>query len=99
MTISSPEYRNTPGRRLLHTGYSFGLLGDTLDLNVLRANLEAFTRDETRQGWPACGFFLNDDVRRRRGEPVGGPQAPAAFAKALLFLLLSLRGTLFLYQG
>ncbi len=80
----------------LHTGYSFGLLGDTLDPHVLRANLEAFT-DETRQGWPAWSFS-NHDVMRVVSR-WGGPQAPAAFAKALIFLLLSLRGTLFLYQG
>jgi len=80
----------------LHTGYSFALLGDELDLHVLRDSLEAFV-DEDRQGWPAWAFS-NHDVTRVLTR-WGGAQAPAAFAKALLFLLLSLRGTLFLYQG
>ncbi|WP_340118531.1 alpha-glucosidase family protein [Pelagibius sp. 7325] len=80
----------------LHTGYSFALLGDTLDLHVLRQNLEAFM-DEERQGWPAWAFS-NHDVARVITR-WGGQQAPAAFARALLFLLLSLRGTVFLYQG
>jgi alpha-glucosidase len=80
----------------LHTGYSFALLGDTLDLHVLRQSLEAFV-DEERQGWPAWAFS-NHDVARVVTR-WGGPQAPAAFARALLFLLLSLRGTVFLYQG
>jgi alpha-glucosidase len=80
----------------LHTGYSFALLGDDLDLHVLRENLEAFM-DEDRQGWPAWAFS-NHDVPRVVTR-WGGPNAPAEFAKALLFLLLSLRGTLFLYQG
>jgi alpha-glucosidase len=80
----------------LHTGYSFALLGDQLDLQVLRDNLEAFSNEE-RQGWPAWAFS-NHDVARVVTR-WGGPQAPAAFARALLFLLLSLRGTVFLYQG
>ena len=80
----------------LHTGYSFALLGDELDLHVLRESLEAFM-DDDRQCWPAWAFSNHDVVRVVTRW--GGPQAPEAFARALLFLLLSLRGTVFLYQG
>lgn len=80
----------------LHTGYSFALLGDHLDLHLLRETVEAFS-DEERQGWPAWAFS-NHDVTRVVSR-WGGPQASPAFARALLFLLLSLRGTVFLYQG
>jgi alpha-glucosidase len=53
--------------------------------------------DADRQGWPAWSFS-NHDVPRVVTR-WGGLYAPQEFAKALLFLLLSLRGTLFLYQG
>jgi alpha-glucosidase len=93
-TTRIEEYAGPGGP--LHTGYSFALLGDDLDLHVLRENLEAFM-GEGRQGWPAWSFS-NHDVPRVVTR-WGGADAPPEFAKALLFLLLSLRGTVFLYQG
>ncbi len=80
----------------LHSGYSFALLNDRLDLALVRSSVEAFS-DERHQGWPAWAFS-NHDVARVATR-WGGRDAPADFAQALLLLLVCLRGTVFVYQG
>jgi len=80
----------------LHTAYSFALLGPSLDTRFLVDVFEAF-HNGRRHGWPAWAFS-NHDVCRVLTR-WGGRDAPAALAKALIALLVSLRGTIFLYQG
>ncbi len=84
------EY-TTPGR--LHTAYSFELLGPTLSgTHIARAVTEAGAGD----AWP-CWAFSNHDVVRvaSRWGAAGNPSR----IRLLQALLLSLRGTIVLYQG
>lgn len=80
----------------LHSAYSFALLGPALDTRLLPRLFEAF-HDGRRHGWPAWAFS-NHDVARVLTR-WGGRDAPPDFAKVLIALLASLRGTVFLYQG
>jgi alpha-glucosidase len=85
----------TDGDRRYHTAYSFSLLrAPTLTPEVIRRSLEPYNRSSA---WPSWSIS-NHDVRRavtRWGQ--GGDEA--ALANQLNMLLLSLRGTIFLYQG
>lgn len=80
----------------LHSAYSFALLGPELDTQLLPRHFEAF-HDGRRHGWPAWAFS-NHDVARVLTR-WGGRDAPPDFAKVLIALLASLRGTVFLFQG
>ena len=73
----------------LHAGYNFALLVAT-DAAAIRAHLETLARFP--EHWP-CIAFSNHDVIRTAS------RFGAANAKVLLALLVSLRGTLLLYQG
>ena len=80
----------------LHSAYCFALLGPELDTHHLLKAFEAF-HNGRHHGWPSWAFS-NHDVARAATR-WGGPDAPADFAKVLIALLGSLRGTIFLYQG
>jgi alpha-glucosidase len=80
----------------LHTAYSFALLGPKLDLALLLTAFDAFHNGK-RHGWPTWAFS-NHDVCRAISRWGGEKRAPE-FAKVLIALLASLRGTVFLYQG
>jgi alpha-glucosidase len=80
----------------LNMTYTFELLSDPWSAAHVRAiieRLEACIED----GWH-CWAFSNHDVPRAVTR-WGGPSAGDAFAKLLMALLLSLRGTVCLYQG
>ncbi len=80
-----------PGR--LHTAYSFELLGPTLSgTHIARAVTEAGADD----AWP-CWAFSNHDVVRVASR--WGAAANPERIRLLQALLLSLRGTVVLYQG
>jgi alpha-glucosidase len=80
-----------PGR--LHTAYSFELLGPALSgTHIARAVTEAGAGD----AWP-CWAFSNHDVMRVASR-WGAADNPARL-RLLQALLLSLRGTVVLYQG
>ncbi len=79
---------------LLHTGYSFDLLGAVRTAAHIRGAVESFFA-QPGQGWPAWALS-NHDVRRSASR--WGDES-AASAKCLLALLLCLPGTPFLYQG
>lgn len=78
-----------PSNEGLHAGYNFALLVAT-DMAAIRAHLQ--TLDRFPDHWP-CVAFSNHDVTRTASR--FGPRA----AKALLALLVTLRGTVLLYQG
>jgi len=88
----SAEYA-APGR--LHTAYNFMFLESTaLSARLIREAQESAAK---AAAWPSWSFS-NHDVARARTR-WGGKEAGDDFAVMLLALLMSLRGTIFLYQG
>ena len=86
----------TSGGDKLHTAYTFDLLGEAHDAAFLRSvieRVEAWIED----GW-ACWALSNHDVERCPTR--WGPRADNdAFARLTIAMLISLRGTVCLYQG
>jgi alpha-glucosidase len=87
----------TAGATLLHTAYSFALLGPALDAASIRATV-ACVLDAPGEPWPSWALS-NHDVPRVASRWAAPAEPPAAVAPMLLALLLMLRGTVFLYQG
>ena len=90
----------TDGDNRFHTAYSFALMtGDEITPERIRAPvLEQLEKGP--DSWPSWAF-CNHDVHRvvsRWGDKAGHADYPD-FAKMLIALLCSLRGTAFLYQG
>ena len=80
----------------LHSGYSFPLLHATrLTPDFIHLHYDLLSRFPAH--WPSIAFS-NHDVMRTVSR-FGGPDAPPELAKLLLALLLSLKGTVLLYQG
>ena len=78
----------------LHTAYSFAFLwADAITPASVRAVLEGWADTDA---WPSWSFS-NHDVARVASR--FGAEGRPARARTLLALLLSLRGTIFLYQG
>ncbi|HRE61003.1 MAG TPA: alpha-amylase family glycosyl hydrolase [Micropepsaceae bacterium] len=79
----------------LHSGYTFTFIDDRTFAPQLFSDHFAFL-DQQAGLWP-CVTFSNHDVRRTvsRWRQTGNPQ----FAKLALALLMSLKGTVLLYQG
>ncbi len=89
------EYTRGDGR--LHMAYSFDLLSDRHGPDWVRDVVRRFQHG-LGEGWP-CWALSNHDVVRvvtRWGE---GVDDPAAYARVLMALLLTLRGSVSLYQG
>lgn len=84
----------TPSR--LHMGYSFELLTDDFNATYLRGTIERLEA-KLVDGWP-CWAVSNHDVRRAVTR-WGGAAAGDDFAKLLVALVCSLRGSVCLYQG
>lgn len=87
----------TDGPDRYHTAYNFSLLREGPPAAVIRRSLEA-VRALSETAWPAWAFS-NHDVERvvsRWGRDAADPEA---FAKLMIACLVSLRGTIFLYQG
>jgi alpha-glucosidase len=80
---------------LLHTAYTFNLLGPYFSAAHIRTTLVHFMA-VAGEGWPSWAFS-NHDVERAVSR-LGGEGRPA-FAPMLVALLTSLRGTAYLYQG
>ncbi len=90
------DYTRTQGR--LHTAYAFDFLGAWPGVERM-ADILSQWREGADDGWPSWAFS-NHDVTRvatRWGEAIGAA-APRA-APLFMALLLSLRGTIFMYQG
>jgi alpha-glucosidase len=82
--------------RGLHSGYSFPLLeAEQLGPSFIRAHYEDLARFPGH--WPSIAFSNHDVIRAPTR--FGGQGAPPALARLLLTLLISLRGTVLLYQG
>lgn len=83
-------------RKGLHSGYDFGLLDlRTLNAAAIREYFAQLARHSDY--WP-CLAFSNHDVVRTVSR-LGGDNVGADVAKLILALLLTLRGTILLYQG
>jgi len=88
----------TKGQNRLHTAYAFDFLAAWPGAEKMAAILTQW-RDGPDDGWPSWAFS-NHDVTRvatRWGEALGCP--PPRAAPLFMALLMSLRGTIFLYQG
>ena len=80
----------------LHSGYSFPLLeAHTLEPGFIRTHYQRLARFPKH--WP-CVAFSNHDVVRSATR-FGGAAATPRLAQFLLALLVSVRGTVLLYQG
>ena len=90
----------TDGPDRYHTAYSFVLLNEAFGAGVVRGAVETIAQ-RAPASWPSWAFSNHDVVRApsRWAAPAGADEADPAFAKLLIALLCSLRGTVFLYQG
>lgn len=84
------------GKRL-HMAYSFALLGERFSPAYVRQVAERYNR-EMKNGW-ACWAFSNHDVTRAVTRWNVRPADQSDFAKLLVALLLTLRGSACIYQG
>ena len=98
--ISSEDSLATMGEyvndRRLHMGYSFELLTEDFSAAYIRGTAEALEA-RMADGWP-CWAISNHDVQRAVTR-WGGAEASDTFAKQLVALVCSLRGSVCLYQG
>ncbi len=86
----------TTGRRL-HQCYSFEMLGDAFTPAHFRGQIEEFFRGAPG-GWP-CWAFSNHDVTRHLTRWRKHGASEPGLAKLACALLLSLQGSVCLYQG
>ncbi len=88
---------NTTGRDRLHMAYTLSPLRGGFDWGTVAGLLRDLAA-MGEEGWP-CWSFSNHDVERAisRWAPAGKPDP--AFARLLMAFLLSLRGSVSLYQG
>lgn len=88
----------TSGNDKVHMCYAFDFLSNTaLTPSHVRNVVEAFEQ-EAPDGW-ACWAFSNHDVVRHASRWQGAKENQAAFLKMTANLILSLRGSVCLYQG
>ncbi|GGO87376.1 alpha-glucosidase [Marinobacterium nitratireducens] len=86
----------TAGGDKLHMAYSFDLLTEQHSAAFIRHTVETIEQ-ALDDGWP-CWSIGNHDVERVMSR-WGDNGAPAAQARQLMALLLTLRGSLCVYQG
>jgi alpha-glucosidase len=89
----------TRGDERLHMAYTLRPLRGSFDWQTIRQMLHDVAA--TEDGWP-CWSFSNHDAERAisRWNPTRGEREPSPdFARLLMALLLSLRGSVSLYQG
>ena len=91
----------TDGDRRLHMAYSFDLLTEDFSADYIRSTVSTLERC-LQSGWP-CWSIGNHDVERvvsRWGrEHAADEHTRDRLAKVLSAMLMSLRGTMFCYQG
>jgi alpha-glucosidase len=94
--LSEMKLYTASGERL-NTSYGFDFLySDKLTPQLVLKALGQWTQDQG-EGWPSWAFSNHDAPRVV--SRWGNPDAPEAWARLLLTLLMSLRGNIFLYQG
>ncbi|QUS35965.1 alpha-amylase family glycosyl hydrolase [Falsirhodobacter algicola] len=86
----------TAGDHRLHMAYSFEMLGDAFSAAFFRSAVESFF-EGAPDGWP-CWAFSNHDVPRHAGR-WAEHGATDDLARQTAALLLSLEGSVCLYQG
>lgn len=77
--------------------YSFEFLSEHFSPGHFRSNIEAFEQ-QAPDGWP-CWAFSNHDVARHVSRWAADEASRTSVARLAASLLLSLRGTLCIYQG
>lgn len=87
----------TQGDHRLHMAYSFDLLSDQHGPDWIRDVVRRFQHG-LGNGW-ACWALSNHDVVRVVSRWGDGVTDPRAYARVLMALLLSLRGSVSMYQG
>lgn len=87
----------TRGRNRLNSAYGFDFLYAASITPALVAEAMAKWPDRPGTGWPSWAFS-NHDAPRAVSRWAQGPERPAA-ARALIALLMALRGNVFLYYG
>ncbi|ALS97504.1 alpha-glucosidase family protein [Lacimicrobium alkaliphilum] len=92
---SMAEY--TQGNRRLHMGYSFELLCDEFSAAYIRRTVEELEQ-KMLDGWP-CWAISNHDVQRAVSRWNQNDSYQQDFARLLLAMVSSLRGSICLYQG
>jgi alpha-glucosidase len=81
----------------LHAGYTFFMLrAEKLSPDFVKDNYALF--DNHPRHWP-CVSFSNHDIIRTVTRFGGGSEGDTALAKLLMALLLSIKGTVLMYQG
>ncbi|WP_456316376.1 alpha-amylase family glycosyl hydrolase [Teichococcus vastitatis] len=92
--------RYTAGEERLHMAYTLRPLRGGFDQATVNGLIEAAAADASTPGWP-CWSFSNHDVERAasRWKPPGAQDGDPRFVRLLAMLLLSLRGSVCLYQG
>jgi alpha-glucosidase len=87
----------TSGNDKLHKCYTFDFLGENFSRDFFRQTVERF-ESIAEAGW-ACWAFSNHDVIRHVSRWQPHTTDPARLAKLMASVLLSLRGSVCLYQG
>ena len=87
----------TSGGDTLHMCYGFDFLGDEFTAAHFRSRIEQFFKTGP-DGWP-CWSFSNHDVPRHLTRWAKHSRTPLALARQAAALVLSLRGSVCLYQG
>ncbi len=88
----------TAGGKRVHMCYSFDFLApEKISADKVRSVLEAFGKVAS-DGW-SCWAFSNHDVMRPASRWAASEADPIAYLKVISALLMSLRGSVCLYQG
>ncbi|AZO10175.1 DUF3459 domain-containing protein [Mesorhizobium sp. M3A.F.Ca.ET.080.04.2.1] len=88
----------TAGGKRVHMCYSFDFLApEKISAAKVRTVLEAFGKVAT-DGW-SCWAFSNHDVMRPASRWAADEADPTAYLKVISALLMSLRGSVCIYQG
>jgi alpha-glucosidase len=87
----------TNGNKRLHMAYSFDLLGSRFTASHIKNTVEGFFR-KSDESWP-CWSFSNHDVTRHVSRWNSSASDNESFAKLTGAILMSLKGSVSLYQG
>lgn len=89
----------TEAGKRLHMAYSFSLLTQESSAGHIRGQVEALEAELARTGGWGCWALSNHDVPRVASRWAPGGVADERLTRTLLSLLVSLRGSIGMYQG